>query len=155
MYEKGSWIVHMLRRRLGDPQFFKLLGEACRRYRNQPLSTEQFRLLAREFLPPRSEDPQFEEFFDHYVYGTGIPTLKLQHSVQGKAPALKLNGTVTLSDADEDFAVMVPVEIQFARAKPVVEWVRVTNEPSKFTVALKQAPARVVLAPGEAVLARK
>jgi hypothetical protein len=155
MYEKGSWIVHMLRRRLGDAQFTRLLGEACRRYHNQPLSTEQFRLLAREFLPPRSEDPQLEEFFDHWVYGTGIPTLKLQHSVSGKAPALKLTGTVTMSEVDEDFTVLVPVEIQFSRGRPVVEWVRASNEPAKFTVALKQAPARVVLAPGEAVLARK
>jgi len=155
MYDKGSWIIHMLRRRLGDAQFFKLLGEICRRYRYQTLDTEQFRAIAREFLPPRSLDPQLEELFDYYVYGTGIPTLKLHYSVRGKAPALKLSGAVTLSDVSEDFRVNVPVEIQFGRGKSIVHWVHVSHEPAAFTLTLKQAPVRVVLDPGEATLAKK
>ena len=155
MYDKGSWIVHMLRRRLGDAQFFKLLGEICRRYQYQTLNTEQFRAIAREFLPPRSLDPQLEDLFDNYVYGTGIPTLKLHYSVRGKAPALKLSGTVTQSDVNEDFRVNVPVEIQFGRGKSLVHWVHVSHEPAAFTLTLKQAPARVVLDPGEATLAKK
>jgi len=155
MYDKGSWIMHMLRRRMGDAQFFKLLAEICRRYQYQSLNAEQFRAIAREFLPPRMPDPDLEAFFDHYVYGTGIPTLKLDYSVRGKAPALKLNGTLSQTDVEEDFSVDVPLEIQFGRGKSIVHWVQSSSTPTKFTVNLKQAPTRVLLAPGEAVLAKK
>jgi aminopeptidase N len=145
----------MLRRRMGDAQFFKMLSEICRRYHYQPINAEQFRAVAREFLPPRSLDPDLEEFFDHYVYGTGIPALKLEYAVRGKAPSLQLNGTLTQTGAGEDFSLLAPVEIQFGRARSMVHWVRTENGPVKFTVPLKQPPTRVALAPGEAVLARK
>ncbi len=36
MYGKGSWIMHMLRRRLGDDQFLKALAEARRRFQYKP-----------------------------------------------------------------------------------------------------------------------
>jgi hypothetical protein len=153
MYEKGAWIIHMLRRRMGDASFLKFLGEICRRYQFQLIDTEQFRVMAREFLPARSPDPDLEEFFDHYVYGTGIPELRLEYSIRGKAPNLRLTGTVKQTGVGDDFSVLVPVEIQFARGKPVTHWVSTSKEPEKFSLTLKVQPARVVLAPGEAVLA--
>ncbi|MBI4876365.1 MAG: hypothetical protein HY822_17145 [Acidobacteria bacterium] len=155
MYEKGSWILHMLRRRTGDAQFLKMLGEICRRYRHQPLGAEQFREIARQFLPPGSRDPQLEEFFDYWIYGTGVPAIKFEHSVRGKAPALRLNGTISLREVDEHFGAEVPIEIQFRRGKPIVHWVHATTEPSSFTLNLKQPPTRVVLAPGDAILSQK
>src|SRR5271154_4614557 len=45
MYGKGSWILHMLRRRMGDENFLKALAETRRRYQWKPLDTENFRLL--------------------------------------------------------------------------------------------------------------
>ena len=66
-------------RRLGDDRFIAMLGELRRRYEGKTISTEQFRQLAAEFLPPKSPDPKLEAFFDQWVYGTGIPTLKLSY----------------------------------------------------------------------------
>ena len=68
----------MLRRRMGDARFMKLLGEMCRRFRNQVMSTEDFRKLAAEFLPIGSPDPQLEYFFDTWVYSTGEVTGRLR-----------------------------------------------------------------------------
>jgi len=39
-----------------------------------------FRALCAEFLPPGTSDPRLENFFDTWVYGTGVPTLKLTYS---------------------------------------------------------------------------
>ena len=153
IYEKGSWILHMLRRRLGDTAFFKMLGELARRYRFQSVDTEQFRALACGFLPARSGDPQLEAFFDHWVYGTGIPSLRMKHAVKGKAPHLRVIVTVEQTDGG-DSGVEVPVEIQFRRSKPVTEWIRTSQDAATATVAVREAPARVVLNPGRAVLSR-
>ena len=127
-YGKGTWIIHMLRRRMGDAQFTKMLAELRRRYEWKTIDTEQFRLLCAEFLPPKSPDPKLENFFDQWVYGTGIPTLKLTYSVKGKPGAWKLTGTVTQSDVPDDFSVTVPVEIQTGRGK-VVRQIRTGSEP--------------------------
>jgi aminopeptidase N len=155
VYEKGSWIMHMLRRRMGDAQFLAFLGELRRRYEWKSVDTESFRLLAATFLPPKSPDPKLEAFFDQWVYSSGIPTLHMKYSLAGKAPALKLTVTVEQSGVDDEFSVGAPVEIQLGKTKPITRLVRTGNEPAVFTVALRQAPAKVLLDPGNSVLAVK
>jgi hypothetical protein len=153
-YGKGSWILHMLRQRMGDEKFSGMLAELVRRFSRRPLSTEDFRALAAQFLPAKSDDSNLEGFFDQWVYGTGIPSLKLTYSVKGKAPALRLVGTLTQSEVGDDFSVLTPVEIQTGRGQSVTKWVRSSNEPVTFTVNLKQMPAKVALDPHYAVLRR-
>jgi aminopeptidase N len=140
-YEKGAWIMHMLRRRLGDDRFLKMLAELRRRYEFRAVTSEEFRALAAEFLPPRTPSGTLDTFFDNWVYASGIPVLKVQSSTKG----LKVSGTVTQSGVDNDFSVDVPVEIQFAKGPSQTIWVRTSNEAVPFSVTVKQAPVRVGL----------
>jgi aminopeptidase N len=153
-YGKGSWIMHMLRALMGEDRFLAMLAELRRRYESKTISTEEFRQLASEFLPPKSPDAKLEAFFDQWVYGTGIPTLKLGYSIHGRAPAVKLTVTVSQSDVDSEFSVQVPVEIQYG-SKRQVKWVRTSSAPVLFTVTLPQAPAKVVLDTSNVLAASK
>lgn len=151
-YEKGSWIIHMLRRRMGDERFLKALGQFRQRHQQQAVSTDQFRRAMAEFMPAGSQDPNLENFFDQWVYGTGIPELKLAYTLRGKTPAVRISGTITQTGVDSAFSALVPVEIHVGRGKPIVNWVRTSSDPAVFAVTLKQAPARVLLDPDESVL---
>jgi hypothetical protein len=153
IYGKGSWILHMLRRRMGDEKFLAMLAELRRRYEWKSITTEQFRELAAGFLPPKSQDPKLEAFFNQWVYGTGIPQLKMSWSLKGKAPAFKVTGTVTQAEVPDDFSVPVPIEIQFAKGKQVY-WVQSADEPVTFSVPVRQAPSKVLLDPSQTVLKR-
>jgi hypothetical protein len=153
-YGKGSWIMQMLRQRIGDERFLSMLAEIIKRYDGKTVTTEAFRALAAEFLPPKSVDPKLETFFEQWVYGTGIPTLKLTYTLRGKAPALKLVGTLTQSDVDDDFSALAPVEIQVARGRSITQWVTSASTPVTFTVPLKQPPLKVTLDPHHGVLRR-
>jgi hypothetical protein len=155
VYEKGTWILHMLRRRMGDERFQSFLGELRRRFEWKSLDTESFRLLAAGFMPPKSPDPKLESFFDQWVYSTGIPTLRLTSALAGKAPSQKLTVTVEQSGVDENFSAAVPVEIQFGKAPPITRMVVTSNEPAVFTIAVRQAPSKVLLDPENTVLAVK
>jgi aminopeptidase N len=140
---------------MGDERFRSMLGEVVKQKRYQPLSTEDFRQIAASFLPPRSEDPKLEAFFDQWVYGTGIPELKFEHTLQGRPPNVRFRATVTQSDVDEEFSAYVPVEIQLPGRKTVTHWIRTASEPMPVTIQLKQAPVKVSFDPANAVLARK
>lgn len=153
-YGKGSWILQMLRRRMGDDRFLALLAETLKRYDHKEMSTQDFQGLAAQYMPPGSDDPKLEEFFDQWVYGTGIPTLKLTYSLKGKAPSLRLVGTLTQTDVDEQFGALAPVEIQVSRSRTITKWVRSGNTPTSFTVPLSQPPLKVQLDPHHAVLRR-
>jgi aminopeptidase N len=150
-YEKGAWIMHMLRRRLGDDRFLKMLAELRRRYQFRAITTEEFRALAAEFLPPRSPSDTMDNFFDNWVYATGIPKLKLQSSIRG----FKVSGTVTQSGVDNDFSVDIPVEIQFAKGAPQTVWVRTSNDAVSFSVTVKRPPVRVSLSSFNVLEAKK
>ncbi len=149
-YEKGAWIMHMLRRRMGDERFLKMLAELRRRYELRSITSEEFQALASEFMPPHSPSDTMETFFDNWVYATGVPALKMQSSIRG----LKVSGTVEQSGVDDDFSVDIPVEIQFAKGPAQIVWVRSSNEGAAFSVTLKAAPVKVVLG-YENVLATK
>ncbi|HWB85076.1 MAG TPA: M1 family aminopeptidase [Bryobacteraceae bacterium] len=153
-YGKGAWIFQMLRRRMGDDAFSSMLGSVVKHYWRKEITTEEFRTLAAQFLPPKSSDPKLEGFFDQWVYGTGIPGLKLTYSIKGKAPALRLVGKLTQSDVDDDFSVLVPIEIQMAHGHATTHWVRSESDPVTFTIPLRQLPLKVLLDPSYAVLRR-
>ena len=136
-YEKGTWIIHMLRRRLGDEKFLSLLRDIATHYHS--LGTEQFRELASQYAPA-SPDPGLRIFFDNWVYGTGIPAVKLSYAWH----AMKLSGTLAQRDVDASFAAYVPVEVQTG-SKSDVYWLATGTEPEAFSIPLKLPPTRVTL----------
>ncbi len=152
-YGKGTWIMHMLRRRMGDEAFFKLLAELRRRYEFKLVTTADFQALARELRPRGLSAEGVDAFFDNWVYATGIPTLKLRYAVSGVAPGVKLSGSIDQSGVGDDFSVDVPVEVQFAKGPPQTIWVRTTGDDNTFSANLRQAPVRVVIP--DDVLAKK
>jgi Peptidase family M1 domain len=154
-YEKGAWILHMLRKRLGDERFLGVLSELRRRFEFRPASTADLLDLVKKSLPPGVTADSMDVFFDNWIYSTGIPTLRVRYSVQGKAPAWKVSGTVEQSAVDENFSVDVPVEIYFAKGTPRTVWVRTSNDRVSFSATLKQPPVRVEIPAGVSVLASR
>ena len=163
-YYKGAWVLHMLRRRMGDAPFTKMLAELRRRYDSRAVSTAQFAALVKEFAkespPLRSPGASgvnaafnTDSFFDNWVYSTGIPELKLDYTVKGAAPAVKLSGTIQQTGVDDDFSVEVPVEVQFAAGAPQTIWVLTSSDGATFAATLKQIPVKVSIPSGRGVLA--
>lgn len=147
VYGKGSWILHMLRRRIGDEAFFKVLGEFARRYRFQHATVSQFRELVAAAAPKDFVEP----FFEHWVENTGIPSFTMQHQFK----AGKLAITVTQSGVDEKTTFQVPVEVQaLARGKSQIHWITTGNDPTTLTLAMRTAPAKVALDPESSLLRR-
>ncbi|MEZ5354706.1 MAG: M1 family aminopeptidase [Bryobacteraceae bacterium] len=146
VYGKGSWVMHMLRARMGDAVFWKFLGQIVSEHRNQALTTEQFRSTAESYLPKGSAGA----FFDHWVEGTGIPAISLTHAWR----AGKLAITVTQSGVDDDVSVHVPVEVAVRGAKPRIHWIATGADPTTLTIPLRAAPLKVTLDPEGSVLRR-
>ena len=144
-YDKGTWILHMLRRRMGDEAFLKLLRTLRTRFEFRALTTMEFQALARELRPKGVGAEAIDTFFDSWVYRTGIPTLKLRSAVKGTAPALKLSGTLEQSEVEDDFTADIPVEIQSGRAPAQTLWVRSNSEGKNFAVPVSQTPSRVAI----------
>ena len=102
----------MLRGMVGDEQFLRFLRDVATSYKLKRISSEDFRREAARFAPPDSNDPELEDFFDQWVYSTGIPTLKLTYRVRKKRPGVIISGAIHQENVPAYFSVPVPLAIQ-------------------------------------------
>ena len=146
----------MFDRDTGDKDFIAMMHDFTATVAHQPVSTEVFKYVLEKHMKPAMDldrNRKMDWFFDEWVYGTGIPTLKLTYSVKGKPGAYKLVGSVAQSDVTDDFSVTVPVEIQTGRGK-VVQQVRTGSDAAPFSVTVTALGAKATLDPAASVLRR-
>ncbi|PZR27918.1 MAG: peptidase M1 [Citrobacter freundii] len=71
-YQKGGWILHMLRKELGDSVFHNSIREYYRQYANSNADTRD---LQRVF--EKVSGKNLSVFFDQWLYRPGIPQLEI------------------------------------------------------------------------------
>lgn len=143
-YEKGTWILHMLRQRIGEDAFRQMLKRLATEYAGREIANEDFRNLAAGYLPPGAADPKLEAFFDAWVYGTGIPKLRLKPGPAAKGKAATREVAIAVDGVADDFVADVPITVRPKTGKPRIEWVRCTADGGSFDVprdATAQLPA--------------
>jgi hypothetical protein len=135
-YDKGTWVIRMLEKRLGEERFEQFLRTLVSEYSTQPLSNDAFRTTATRFLDKADLDPTLEVFFDSWVYGTGLPNLSLKRRRAGSGQyELQMTGV------DKDFTADVPITMK-TRGKPATtKWVRVGAESVVFDAGPPSATA--------------
>jgi aminopeptidase N len=67
-YEKGAWVLHMLRMRLGDDAFFAGLRAYYNTHKEGNATTDDLRVALE-----KSSGKNLKEFFARWVYGSGHP----------------------------------------------------------------------------------
>jgi aminopeptidase N len=67
-YEKGAWVLHMLRQRLGDEAFFRALRNFYNAHREGNATTEDLRSALE-----KSSGKNLRTFFARWIYGNGHP----------------------------------------------------------------------------------
>ena len=149
VYEKGAWIIHMLRQAMGDERFFAFLRELPRRFDRQSIDTETFRRMAAEFLPDDAPDPELTLFFEQWVYDTGIPRL----SVDFRTRESRAAGTLRMRDTPEHFVVSVPIVFEAASGKTWTRVVKTDGEETPFEFELPERAVRASVDPGRTILA--
>ncbi len=75
-YEKGAWVLHMLRRKIGDKLFFELLRSYYKKYRNKNASTEDF-IKEAEII----SEQDLTDFFKQWLYRPDMPYVKMTWQV--------------------------------------------------------------------------
>ena len=151
LYEKGAWIFHMLRGVLGDQAFFDLLTSLSRDYRLKALSTEQLREAAAERLPEDYPDRGLRDFFDQWVYGTGIPRLRASFRHDGDT----IQGELQQSGVGESFTTPVNLRVIFETGDPIDIEVWTEGERTPFRVPSPNEPLRIEIDPDKLLLTTK
>jgi aminopeptidase N len=71
VYKRGALTLHVLRRRIGDENFFALLRDWTTRYRHGAVATDDFTGLAANY-----SDGSLRPLWDAWLYSTAVPVLE-------------------------------------------------------------------------------
>lgn len=139
-YQKGSWVLHMLRQRMGDDRFFAGIREYYATYQDKNASTTDFRRVME-----RASGSELTAFFDQWLYRGGVP--RVEGTWHWDAAAKQVVVELTQTQAGEPFQLPVEVGITDTAGRVRVERVELSARTARVTFAAERQPTAVTLDP--------
>jgi aminopeptidase N len=127
-YQKGGWVLHMLRRKIGDSLFWKSISIYYATYRNGNASTEDF-----EKIVESVSGQDLHDFFHQWLYTPGHPSVRLDWHYDAANSSLSIT-TTQLQAVSFSFPLELSIDgklytIQVATQKHQVR-IPLSNEPT-------------------------
>jgi aminopeptidase N len=146
-YQKGSWILHMLRGKIGTENFWRGIRTYYKKYRDKNANTADFQ---REMEEASGQD--LAVFFEQWLNKPGALKVKgsWRYNEAGKQIEIKL-------DQVQDDGSMFEMPIEFGiysegQTVPELKVVNMTGKSNVFSIKAPNRPQKVVLDPNLWVL---
>ena len=146
-YAKGAYVLEMLRSIMYSPDdhdkaFIAMMHDFVDSHREKPASTESFKSI--------------DWFFDEWVYGTEVPKYHFEYQlIPAEDGKVKLHMTLTQSEVDEHFVMLVPVFVDFGKGLVRIGQMGIAGNATRSSdVMLPANPKKVVLNAYKDVLER-
>jgi aminopeptidase N len=147
-YQKGAWVLHMLRKRLGDEVFFRGLRDYYKAHADANATTEDLRDALE-----KASGQNLHDFFTRWIYGTGHPVYQMSWSWK-EVTEKKVSVTITLNQmpAGDPFLDPVPIEIVSRGLGTTRVMITPTGKTTTAQFTFPREPEAVKLDPDETLL---
>jgi aminopeptidase N len=142
LYEKGSLVLHMLRRELGDALFFEGVRRYLERHAHGIVETTDL-MRALEEVSGRS----LERFFDDWVYRPGHPDLKVKISWEDGLLSVTLKQKQKGDNVPAIYSLPLEIEVVDKQGKRSRYQKLVGEDQGALSIALEARPKFVVFDP--------
>jgi aminopeptidase N len=145
-YQKGAWVLHMLRRQLGDEAFFKGLRNYYNDHASGNATTEDLRSALE-----KSSGKDLKQFFARWIYGAGHPRYDLSLGPTERRAASSL--VVRLNQLQDGEPFLDPVPVEFTvNGKTERRTIYPKGKLTTTTIELPGNPTAVKIDPDETLL---
>ena len=148
IYDKGSWVLKMLREKLGDDDFFRALHRYLETNRGQNVVTADLQKSIEQ-----ATSVNVDQFFQQWVYGAGAPKFDVSYSYDDAAHRVRLD--VRQTQRVEGFVGLIdaPAEIEIATANGrETHSVEINEAVQSFFFPAESAPLMVIFDKGDKIL---
>lgn len=145
-YQKGSWILHMLRGVMGTESFWKGIRSYYSKFMNSNATTADFRKEMEE-----ASGKELTDFFNQWLYKPGALQLNGSWQYNDKKKEVR----IILDQIQKDgnlFKMPIQVAIYPSQGKPVVQTLQVNDKQNEFTFPVEFSPINIILDPDNWVL---
>ena len=149
-YQKGGWVLHMLRRELGDDLFWKGIRTYYATYRNKNAQTSDFQAVMES-----ASGKKLGQFFQQWLYQPGYPDVVWGSRYDAAKKALVIDVRQAQSSGAH-FTIPLTFSIRGSNGRELQRTARLTmtGQTQTFTVPLATKPTTVVIDPDNTVLMR-
>lgn len=116
-YQKGGWVLHMLRGEVGDGPFQRILQTYYSRHKGGNADTRDFEAIAEQV-----SGKELTPFFDQWLYQPGVPKLKVEQITEDTVTRIKVVQT-----GETVYRFPLTVSISANGNPPVVERIRLNG----------------------------
>ncbi len=146
VYEKGAWVLHMLRHEVGDSTFFKILRTYYQTYKYKNASTRDF-----ENICEKVSGKNLEQFFNQWVFdGSGI--LNVDYSWETDNNNLTLNLAQTQTGYNV-YQFPLDIKIVYTDNSEEIKTIFVNQRQQNFVFPMTKTPAVIKVDPYNWLLA--
>ena len=140
-YQKGGWVLHMLRQEVGDQAFF----DGIRKYYQKHQFSNALTIDLQKTMEEASGQ-NLNQFFQQWIFMPGHPQIQVSLSPH---PKKQKRYTLTIRQAQKGNTFDVPFEIGFffSNRAPVYKTFRLDKKESSFQIKLKSKPSEILLDP--------
>lgn len=150
VYDKGAWVLHMLRCEVGDNAFFAILRKYFEKYKYKNASTDDFITLAE-----KESGKDLSKFFDQWVYkGEDIPMIEYEKVLKKENNKLYLD--LELYQIQDHYRVYdIPIEVKIYYKNHTSERIkiRLNKREEIFRIELKNEIEEISFDPDTRILA--
>jgi aminopeptidase N len=118
-YQKGSWVLHMLRKKVGDEVFQKIIQSYYSTYKLSNASSTDFERIAEEI-----SGMELTTFFNQWLRRPGLPQLSLRVNAKKK----KLDGLIIQMQKNETYEFPLKLKINFSDGSSVSETIEIFDK---------------------------
>ncbi|MCE7991509.1 MAG: M1 family metallopeptidase [Roseivirga sp.] len=135
-YQKGGFVLHMLRQEVGDQVFWQAIKTYYDQYKLSNALTEDLKAVFEE-----ASGKDLDGFFQQWIYQAGHPDLRLDWQFKG--------GLQILVDQRQqgNFDFPLEIEVVYKDGSTQREVLKVNQKKQAFTIKADKKPAKIVLDP--------
>jgi aminopeptidase N len=149
IYEKGAWVLHMLRYEIGDSSFFKSLNNYYDLYKYSNASVEDFKAVCENV-----SGINLDKFFDQWIF-TGTENILCSYTFEILKTENGSECTVQLFQKPqnyEEFHFPLEIKFDFADGSSTIQKVYVDELEEEFTFKLDREIESIYLDPDSRLL---
>lgn len=150
VYDKGAWVLHMLRFEIGDSSFFQTLRKYYGLYKYSNASVEDFINVCENV-----SGKNLEKFFDQWVFtGTEIPSCDYWYSIQKNNGKTFLIFNINQTQIDyPEFHFPLEIKLSFSDGTSEIKRIIINSDKQQFDIEILKDLKEISIDPDEHLLA--
>ena len=147
-YQKGAWVLHMLRNYIGEDAFRQGIRNYYKKYFNLNTTTDQFK-----YEMEKVSNVDLDKFFDQWLYKGGMLIIDSDWKYNEKNSEIEISMDQV---QDDGYLFDMPIEIMltFENKSSKIESIQLDKKSKKFIISSENKPKEIKIDPSVKLLAR-